>query len=186
MVMLILVGLAVFIVWSIVSANSKSSRDEIVIETKRHVEAEDGTQRIITRKTVLRNNQTRMNNLRDPVTPPVLQPIQPRQVQPQKAQQQAPVQAKLPLEPKQVVKKLCSHCNQSKPISQFRPNPNQPDGLTKWCNTCMDKRQPAGQHDQHGMKYCPKCKQQRRKSSFYASNKYPDGLSKWCKYCLKK
>lgn len=79
--------------------------------------------------------------------------------------------------------KICSGCQRKQPLSEFRPNSNQPDGLTKWCIKCLNqpKLKPLT-----GMKHCPKCKQNRRKTSFYPTTKYPDGLSKWCKFCLDR
>lgn len=79
--------------------------------------------------------------------------------------------------------KTCSGCKRIQPLSEFRPNSNQPDGLTKWCISCLNQPKPK---PLKGMKHCPKCKQNRRKTSFYPTTKHPDGLSKWCKFCLDR
>lgn len=78
--------------------------------------------------------------------------------------------------------KRCPHCNRLQPLSEFRPNKNTADGLTKWCSSCMAEPQKK----QTGLRKCPKCKQMRRIESFGESPTNPDGLHKWCKFCHKK
>ena len=75
--------------------------------------------------------------------------------------------------------KRCPNCNRLQPLSEFKPNRNQPDGLTKWCTPCMAEPQKK----QSGLRKCPKCKQMRRMESFGHSPTNPDGLHKWCKFC---
>lgn len=81
--------------------------------------------------------------------------------------------------------KECLCCKRVQPISEFRANSNQPDGLTKWCIKCLNNGG-TQRETQSGLKYCPKCKSNHRKSSYYPTDKYEDGLSKWCKFCLEK
>lgn len=75
--------------------------------------------------------------------------------------------------------KRCPHCNRLQPLSEYKPNKNQPDGVTKWCTSCMSEPQKK----QSGLRKCPKCKQMRRIESFGHSPTNPDGLHKWCKFC---
>lgn len=81
--------------------------------------------------------------------------------------------------------KECPACKRKQPLSEFKKNQNQPDGLTKWCIRCIVDGAPMP-NDTSGTKICEKCKQNRRKTSFYPTTKYPDGLSKWCKFCLDR
>lgn len=77
--------------------------------------------------------------------------------------------------------KRCPHCNRLQPLSEYKPNKNQPDGLTKWCTACM-----VPEKEKKGLKKCPKCKQMRRLDSYGESPTNPDGLHKWCKFCHRK
>ena len=36
-----------------------------------------------------------------------------------------------------VIDKHCLHCDQYKPISNFRPHPKYPDGVHPWCKRCL-------------------------------------------------
>lgn len=75
--------------------------------------------------------------------------------------------------------KRCPNCNRLQPLSEYKPNKNQPDGVTKWCASCMSEPQKKPS----GLRKCPKCKQMRRIDSFGKSPTNPDGLHKWCKFC---
>lgn len=204
----ILIGIVVLgIIWWFISNNKKSINDETVIETKRTVKI-DGGEQTITRKTVINNNQTDIRTPTSPMTPPTHKIIEPterelelqRQLEETKqreleakalinklANQPTPQTVNITKQTNEQELKQCNNCNRLQPISQYRPNHNQPDGLTKWCISCLDSGEklinPASIK---GMKYCPKCRQNRRKTSFYPTKKNPDGLSKWCKYCLPK
>lgn len=205
MEILILLGVAWLIWIFFIDGNKKSIEDKTTVETTRTIEI-DGVKQVIKRKTVLTNNQ---RNAGDPTKNldvsnlGIIEPteregylqqklnesLKQQQVLEQKINQlqQLPKptykQQELPFKDLDTNSlKQCSKCLAAKPIDAFRPNHNQPDGLTKWCASCLDSQQPQPPN----MKICPKCKQNRRKSSFYKSSKYPDGLTKWCKYCLRK
>lgn len=182
LVLIVVAGLIYFYV----SNNSRKVKDETVITTTQTVKTDHGEQ-TITRTTKINDVQMDIRNPQTPMTfreHQIAQPQPTRQEQythtlehttnrladttPEKTQQKQEIQLK-----------LCSHCNRTQPITEFRPNQKRPDGLTKWCKSCMDTSV-----DISGKKVCEKCKQTRLKSSFYLTSKYPDGLSKWCKYCL--
>lgn len=78
--------------------------------------------------------------------------------------------------------KDCPKCERSLPSSDFRPNHNTQDGLTKWCASCLDSSRKTTAH----LKFCPKCGKNRQLRNFYKSKKNADGYTKWCKFCLKK
>lgn len=78
--------------------------------------------------------------------------------------------------------KRCPNCNRVQPLSEYSPNKNTPDGVTKWCTACMS----APKSKPNGLRKCPKCKQMRRIDSFGKSPTNPDGLHKWCKFCHRQ
>lgn len=204
--LLIIIGIA--FVWWLISNNKTSVKDETVITTTRTVKI-DGGEQTVTRTTVIDNNQMDIRNPNTPITQPVhkiLEPT-PRELELERELELIKQQNRVAIEAKKIVQlshmqsqshisnsnslaalelKECPNCKRTQPKSAFRANHNQPDGLTKWCISCLDNQEkllnPASLQ---GMKVCPKCHQTRRKSSFYLSKKYPDGLSKWCKFCLK-
>lgn len=78
--------------------------------------------------------------------------------------------------------KLCTGCKRVQPFTAFYESSKNPDGLTKWCQHCLEE---AGNKDSKGLRKCSNCKQMRKRSSFFKSSKSSDGLSKWCKFCHK-
>lgn len=183
------------LVYLYIANNSRKVKDETVIKTTQTVKTANGEQ-TITRTTTINDVQTDIRNPNNPIVFPehkVIQPVQTTQAN----QAEMPVnsQSRLtqseptrithqPTQP-QIQFKECSACKRTQPITEFSRNPNQPDGFTKWCKTCMVVGAP-NPSDMKGKKVCEKCGQTRMKTSFYPTSKYPDGLSKWCKYCLPK
>lgn len=178
------------LIYFYVSNNSRKVKDEMVIRTTQTVKTAHGEQ-TITRTTTVNDVQTDIRNPQTPMSFPEHSIIQPQAIleEPPVAQVQN-TQTKLTYatQPKAIPKqeiqfKLCSGCNCTQPISEFSKNHKQPDGFTKWCNTCMKSGAPY-RGDMSGKKICEKCGQMRLKTSFCPTTKYPDGLSKWCKFCL--
>lgn len=204
----LLIGIAIIGgIWWFISNNKKSIKDETIIKTTQTVKIAGGEQ-TVTRTTVLNNNQTDIRSPSTPIVPPTHKVITPTEREIELQRQLVETQRR-ELEAKQLIEQLanqpkpalttaqtpnqqsqlkqCTNCNRKQPISEFRPNHNQPDGLTKWCISCLDSGEklinPASLK---GMKFCQKCRENRRKTSFYPTKKNPDGLSKWCKFCLPK
>lgn len=186
LILIIIVGFIFFYI----SNNSRKVEDKTEIRTTQTVKTEHGEQ-TITRTTIINDVQT---DIRSPQTPmmfpehPREKPVQPVQEELfpsiSRAEQPPRISKAKPklIEKQEIQFKLCSGCNRTQPISEFRKNHNQPDGFTKWCNNCM--RNGAPRPPESGKKVCEKCGQTRLKTSFYPTTKYPDGLSKWCKFCL--
>lgn len=176
------------LIYFYVSNNSRKVKDEMVIRTTQTVKTAHGEQ-TITRTTTVNDVQTDIRNPQKPMSFPEHSIIQPQPIsqEPPVAQvQHTQTELTYATQPKAIPKqeiqfKLCSGCNRTQPISEFRKNRKQPDGFTKWCNSCM--KRPLDPYPP-GKKICEKCGQMRLKTSFYPTTKYPDGLSKWCKFCL--
>lgn len=82
--------------------------------------------------------------------------------------------------PSASTEKQCPNCQRTLPNTAFRNSGKNPDGLTKWCNDCLDSSK-----DRKGpYKMCPQCGKRRLKSSFDKNSTRPDGLTKWCRYCM--
>lgn len=202
------IGIAIISgIWWFISNNKKSIKDETIIKTTQTVKIAGGEQ-TIERTTVLNHDQTTIRSPSTPITPPIHKIITPT-VEETNLQRQLEEARQHELEAKQLIEKLsnqpkptsttiqipdkkpqlkkCANCERTQPTSEFRSNHKQPDGLTKWCISCLDSGEklinPASLK---GIKFCPKCQENRRKTSFYPTPKYPDGLSKWCKFCLSK
>lgn len=202
----ILIALVVIaLIYFYISNNSRKIEDETVIKTTQTIKTANGEQ-TITRTTVMNSSQMDIRSPNTPMMPvnhKIIEPSEREPSLPQTLEKQNTLKHQQMIglnnnEPKYIQQKQsnldnlrtpeiafkeCSGCKRVQPISEFRANPNKPDGLTKWCNHCMKNGAP-NPTNMKGKKVCEKCGQTRMKTSFYPTTKYPDGLSRWCKFCL--
>lgn len=85
--------------------------------------------------------------------------------------------------------KVCTKCQESKPVSEFAVATKARDGLSWWCKDCFGiwhKKRAAkltANPVNVASKTCKRCKTEKHAQEFSRSSYYSDALDKWCKLC---
>lgn len=96
--------------------------------------------------------------------------------------------------------KICGHCHQKKPLTEFSPRRGASDGLASWCKACNRAatrrwyaRKKAAKVANtpapvtpflEGSKTCPHCNLEKPLAEFYRDRRSKDGHTRWCRACL--
>ncbi|MQA83418.1 MAG: recombination endonuclease VII [Streptosporangiales bacterium] len=94
--------------------------------------------------------------------------------------------------------KRCPDCGEVKPVTEFRRNAANPDGLSFYCRACYSRRDRAGYRARQakkgktvrervpvpdGHKRCPGCGETKPFSEWYRNRRSRDGYNTYCKKC---
>jgi hypothetical protein len=89
--------------------------------------------------------------------------------------------------------KLCTQCQNTKPVDQFYPSKINSDGLYSWCKSCVTVKSHISRQSRQPReatvtsKFCPDCGETKAASEFYISRFVgPDGLSYCCRPCMQE
>jgi hypothetical protein len=87
-----------------------------------------------------------------------------------------------------VTEKICTGCNQVKPLEDFHKDKNGKYGRVAQCKDCVaNKHGTKTRRDmrvpREGYKFCSKCKEEKVRSEFIPDVRASDGLSSQCRTC---
>ena len=80
--------------------------------------------------------------------------------------------------------KVCFHCKEELPVSNFTKSKDRKDGLASRCKLCLRIKvcKPIAKE---GYKFCSKCGEELLLNLFRKDNATKDGKQPWCKDCYK-
>ena len=99
--------------------------------------------------------------------------------------------------PESTQTKTCSHCGETKPLSDFYKDKKATDGHQSWCKRCVSldnaararkalaEKRAKAETEQPETKTCPKCGRELPREAFGHKAEAKDGLQSWCNDCRK-